>query len=118
MVPLLLALLAQTPVDLPAASREPLTGTQPAVAYVGLQQYAVTWVDDRFDFLHRRRPTPSGATDLWYSRLSTDGGSASLSASARRRRWAGRRCWRPPAPSLPSGMRKSARARWASGARG
>ncbi|MCC6334920.1 MAG: hypothetical protein IT380_13165 [Myxococcales bacterium] len=74
MVPLLLALLAQTPVDLPAASREPLTGTQPAVAYVGLQQYAVTWVDDRFDFLHRRRPTPSGATDLWYSRLSTDGG--------------------------------------------
>ncbi|GMU60529.1 MAG: hypothetical protein AMXMBFR34_22920 [Myxococcaceae bacterium] len=75
MVPLLLALLAQTPVDLPAASREPLTGTQPAVAYVGLQQYAVTWVDDRFAFLHRRRPSPSsGATDLWYSRLSTDGG--------------------------------------------
>ncbi|MEW5743270.1 MAG: hypothetical protein AB1938_30455 [Myxococcota bacterium] len=75
MFPLLLAMLAQTPVDLPATPA-PLSGSMPGVALSG-QQYVITWVDDVFDGLWSRPLVLRDRRDLWMTRVESDGVVAS-----------------------------------------
>lgn len=76
MTPLLLAVLAQLAVDLPASTgAQPVTGSSPAVVFDGTG-YVVAWVDDRLDALDARRLLFQPREDLYFARMQPDGGLA------------------------------------------
>lgn len=74
MTALLLAILAQAPIDLSSAGMPlPVRGRAPVVAFDGTD-YVVAWLDDRFDALQARDPTRPSRGEVWWARPAFDGG--------------------------------------------
>lgn len=74
MTALLLAVLAQAPIDLSGAGMPlPVRGRAPVVAFDG-RDYVVAWLDDRFDALQARDPTRGSRDEVWWARPALDGG--------------------------------------------